>query len=149
MALMKIYTKKGDKGETGLIGGKKVPKTDAVVEALGAIDELNAHLGNLNLPLEEIQRDLMSIASEIAGGKKAKASEKWLEKEIARMQKELPELHNFILPSGPIHLARAVCRRAERRVLIIKSVKYLNRLSDYLFVLARWVAREKPYRGSF
>ncbi|MCL4397975.1 cob(I)yrinic acid a,c-diamide adenosyltransferase [Patescibacteria group bacterium] len=145
---MKIYTKKGDKGETGLIGGKRVPKTDPVVEALGTIDELNAHLGNLNLPLEKIQQDLMALASEVAGGKKARVNEKWLEKEIDRMEKELPPLHNFILPTGSVHLARAVCRRTERRVTAVLGYsKYLNRLSDYLFVLARWVTREKSYRA--
>lgn len=141
---MKIYTKTGDKGETGLLGGKRVLKSDVVVEALGSIDELNAFLGTMDFPLEHIQEDLQIISSEIAGHKSLKSvkAEK-LEKEIDRMQKELPELRNFILPKGQIHLARAICRRAERRVVDSgrgqnDALKYLNRLSDYLFVLARY-----------
>lgn len=142
---MKIYTKTGDKGETGLFGGKRVKKSDKIVEALGSIDELNATLGTLDIPLEDIQKDLMVIAARIAGFPKRKAlSVKKLEKEIDKMQEELPELRNFILPKGQIHLARAVCRRIERRIIDSgfrrnDTLKYLNRLSDYLFVLARFI----------
>lgn len=137
----KIYTKKGDFGETGLLGGKRVPKSDPLVEALGTIDELNAILGTLGLrELERIQREIMQINAYIAGFKTKIPSEKYLEKSIDKMQKELPELKNFILPKGPFHLARAVCRRAERQAVSAGfKIKYLNRLSDYLFVLARYV----------
>lgn len=146
---MKIYTKTGDKGETGLYGGKRVPKDDKVIEALGTIDELNAALGNLGLPLDRIQKDLQNLAAQVAGykGKRRALSVSFLEKEIDRMEKDLPQLHGFILPKGPIHPARAICRRAERRVVAVAgSSKYLNRLSDYLFVLARWVESVKSSR---
>lgn len=157
---MKIYTKTGDKGETGLWGGKRVLKSNPVVEALGAIDELNAILGMLEMrkhkiegrKIERIQKELMVINSAIGGFEAKVPSEKWLEKEIDSMNDSLPKLVNFIIPSGQIHFARAVCRRAERRAIVIGDsgarfaarraaqndiLKYLNRLSDYLFVLAR------------
>ncbi len=146
---MKIYTRTGDRGETGLYGGKRVPKDDPIIEALGSLDELNAMLGNLELPLDKIQKDLQTIASQIAGHKGKTPSVKRLENEIDRMEKDLPELHNFILPKGPVHLARAICRRAERRVVAVAApgrAKYLNRLSDYLFVLARWMASGRSSR---
>lgn len=161
---MKIYTKTGDKGETRLLGDKRVSKDDPVVEALGAIDELNAMLGTLNLPeLGKIQKDLMGMAAVIAGRQGDKGQKIWdkrldnrvgeLEEDMDKMQGKLPRLHNFILPQGPIHLARAICRRTERRVISAKNyklktsnsvVRYLNRLSDYLFVLAR---RENAKKG--
>lgn len=139
---MKIYTKTGDKGETSLFNGLKVKKSHKIIEALGTIDELNAWMGLLKLT--DIQKDLMAISAQVAGFKKFKSLKvERLEKEIDRMQEELPELRNFILPMGQIHLARAVCRRAERRIVDPARgrddiLKYLNRLSDYLFVLARW-----------
>ncbi len=146
---MKIYTKTGDKGETGLFGGKRVQKSDKIIEALGAIDELNAVLGTLDLPLEDIQKDLMVIAAQIAGfsargGSALGRKSLKLEEEIDKMEEELPELRNFILPKGQIHLARAVARRTERRIVDADghrhdALKYLNRLSDYLFVLARFI----------
>lgn len=138
---MKIYTKTGDLGETGLWGGKRVPKNHQIIEALGAIDELNALLGTINLsPLENIQKDLMTINSVIAGFETKVPDPQKLEKEIDKMQAKLPELNRFILPKGPLHLARAVCRRAERRAITAGfKIKYLNRLSDYLFILARYV----------
>ncbi len=143
---MKIYTKTGDLGETGLWGRKKVPKNHKIIEALGTIDELSANLGLINGPkIEKIQQELQTINSAISGFKTKVPDVGWLEKEIDRMQTKLPELKNFILPKGQIHVARAVCRRAERRVVDPAvgrddAVKYLNRLSDYLFVLARWIA---------
>ncbi len=152
---MKIYTKTGDRGQTGLYDGKRVSKDNAVIEALGSIDELNTYLGILNLPeLEKIQCDLMLINSYIAGFPTKIPSEQFLEKEIDKMEKSLPKLTNFILPKGQIHFARAICRRAERRVVSLVTshqslepiLKYLNRLSDYLFVLARWISREKLFR---
>lgn len=138
---MKIYTKTGDGGMTALFNGLRVKKSHKIIEALGAIDELNAWLGILKLT--DIQKDLMVIASQIAGYKNNKmiVDSHFLEKEIDRMQKSLPELRNFILPTGQIHLVRAVCRRAERRINFLKNkniLQYMNRLSDYLFVLARW-----------
>lgn len=139
---MKIYTKTGDGGTTALFKGLRVKKSNKIIEALGAIDELNAWIGMINLPLEDIQEDLQAICSQIAGFKSLKSlNVKKLEIEIDKIQKKLPELKGFILPKGKIHVARAVCRRAERRVVFLKNkniLKYLNRLSDYLFVLARW-----------
>ncbi len=142
-----------------MVNGQRVAKNQAVVEVLGAIDELNATIGTLNLPLDKIQEDLMEIAAKIAGKKEDKGDRnlerkvKGLEREIDRMEKDLPKLTNFILPAGPVHLARAVCRRAERRVVAMReagdvrdpgeTLRYLNRLSDYLFVLARWENRRK------
>ncbi len=157
----KIYTRTGDDGTTGLIGGKRVSKNDAAIIALGNLDELNAFLGMIYLPeLRKIQADLMEIAAGLAGYKKIKAvasgrtKGKWekrvkeMEEEIDKMQLKLPELHRFVLPGGcetatQLHLARAVCRRAERAIIGVGgkgpggSIKYLNRLSDYLFTLAR------------
>jgi cob(I)alamin adenosyltransferase len=163
----KIYTKTGDGGETGLFGGKRIPKDDLRIEAYGTIDELNALVGGLadRLPgdddrafLREIQADLFVIGSHLA-----KDPDKNLplpdlplprieamEAAMDHLDESLPPLKNFILPGGhPIvsyaHLARCVCRRAERRVVSLSRdadvdpdiVRYLNRLSDYLFVLAR------------
>lgn len=147
---MKIYTKTGDKGATSLWGGKRVKKSHKIIETVGVIDELIAWLGLLKLT--KIQKDLMVINSLLAGvrGEGLGASVKNLEQEIDRMQKKLPPLHNFILPQNQIHIARAVCRRAERVVVSLTpnpypltAIKYLNRLSDYLFVLARWTDWKK------
>jgi len=117
-----------------------VAKSHRLIEALGAIDELNAFLGTIDVrELPQIQRELMQINSFIAGFKTEIPGPEKLEEEIDEMEEKLPELKNFILPKGPLHLARAVCRRAERRVVTAGFIiKYLNRLSDYLFVLARW-----------
>jgi cob(I)alamin adenosyltransferase len=140
---MKIYTKRGDRGTTSLFGGKRVKKSHKVIEAIGTIDELIAWLGILHL--QKIQCYLMEISSAIAKESRILNPESGvqeLEQEIDRMQSKLPELHNFILPRNNIHIARAVCRRAERRIMGIPAGrsmgKYLNRLSDYLFVLARY-----------
>lgn len=144
---MKIYTKTGDGGTTSPFNGKRVKKSHKIIEALGSIDELNAVLGTVDLPeIDDVQKDLMAIASKMAGFKKNKVPDsrvQWLEKEIDRMQEKLPELRNFILPKGQIHFARAICRKTERRIVDSGRgqndiLKYLNRLSDYLFVLARW-----------
>jgi cob(I)alamin adenosyltransferase len=144
----RIYTKTGDKGETSLRSGQRVPKTDLRIEAFGEIDELNSFLGTIDLPqTKKVQKDLMKVLA------REKVGSQWLEKEIDKMQENLPELHKFIVPTGQIHLARTVCRRAERAYLRMVSrfkmknskeiQKYLNRLSDYLFVLARWVVLPK------
>lgn len=170
---LKIYTKTGDAGETGLFGGGRVPKDHRRVEAYGQVDELNAALGlAMSLAPEEwehalcqtIQRSLFTIGAELAtpnpaGEKLAKALDggpigdaevRALEEAIDRHEAQLEALNQFILPGGTpkaaaLHLARTVCRRAERRVVAFARetavspaiVKYLNRLSDLLFVLAR------------
>ncbi|MEE2953655.1 MAG: cob(I)yrinic acid a,c-diamide adenosyltransferase [Bacteroidota bacterium] len=170
---MKIYTKKGDAGNTQLLGGKVIKKNNCRLECYGTIDELNAFIGHIsdhNIPKEndalllKIQHQLFNMASVIAfdGSKKINLVDVTnsditvLEDEIDRMELELPALKNFVLPSGNktsslIHIARTVCRRAERKLVALGSkeeikpihLKYLNRLSDYLFVLARTVLFQK------
>lgn len=165
---MKIYTKNGDQGETSLASGEKIKKSDALIEALGSLDELNAHLGvlqsvleneDLAVEIEGIQNKIFFIGSYLAA-KGSKADYKldsqdviFLEKRIDSLQAELEPLRNFILPGGSpeaayCHLARSVCRRAERSIANISSafegfdkniLAYINRLSDYLFVLARFL----------
>ncbi|MBP7508638.1 MAG: cob(I)yrinic acid a,c-diamide adenosyltransferase [Prolixibacteraceae bacterium] len=169
MNKFKIYTKTGDNGSTGLIGGTRVDKSDIRLEAYGTIDELNSWLGlirsscddeNLKERLFSVQNCLFIIGSNLATDedksdlrkqlfiKEEKITE--LEKEIDIMQEILPPLNNFIIPggsicSGYIHIARTVCRRAERRIAVLNNegnntiIKYINRLSDYLFVLSRYV----------
>lgn len=166
---MKIYTKTGDGGETGLFGGPRVTKDDARVEAYGAVDELNAALGvarargagpDLEPALAAAQERLFTIGAELATppGARARAAvppvpAAWiaeLEGAIDRMEAELPPLRHFVLPAGAplaadLHLARAVARRAERRVVALhrrepvsaEVLAFLNRLSDFLFVAAR------------
>ncbi|MBW9141010.1 MAG: cob(I)yrinic acid a,c-diamide adenosyltransferase [Candidatus Aramenus sp.] len=158
---MKWFTGTGDSGKTFVPSEGNVWKYDEVVEALGDLDELNSLLGvvsslypEVKEILEEVQNDVFSISSEIAGfdmGFSNTEVEK-LEKGIAGLDKELPPLNNFVLPGGSLpasflHLSRAVCRRAERSVVKLYAqgkakevhVKYLNRLSSLLFVLALWV----------
>ena len=166
---MKIYAKTGDKGETQLLGGSKVRKNHSRLEAYGTIDELNAYIGNIfdqkidqvsNIALLKIQNRLFDLGSNIAYDHKNSLIKLQhldendvldIEKEIDRMEKKLPILTNFILPSGHkttsiCHIARTVCRRAERNLVELMqhdscdeiNIKYLNRLSDYLFVLARY-----------
>jgi cob(I)alamin adenosyltransferase len=166
---MKIYTKTGDAGETGLFGGPRVPKDDARVEAYGAVDELNAALGmararpalpELEPLLATIQARLFTLGAELATPPGAKAHSVVppltaafstdLEAAIDRFEAELPPLRQFILPGGSLlacdlHLARAICRRAERRAVALdraaaldpQALAFLNRLSDFLFVAAR------------
>lgn len=165
----KIYTKTGDKGETSLIGGSRVPKYHDRIEAYGTVDELNSYLGlirdqnigdKLKKKLCRIQECLFIIESSLATDTNVIIDKKLpqiieediqlLETEIDQMNETLPELTNFVLPGGNIlssysHIARTVCRRSERVVLKLSikhkvkdlDLKYLNRLSDYLFVLAR------------
>jgi cob(I)alamin adenosyltransferase len=170
---LKIYTKTGDKGTTSLIGGTKVPKSHLRIEAYGTTDELNSHIGlcrdlltdeKSREVLLEIQDRLFTIGSSLACDpiKEPKMripdlKEKditLLEKEIDRMNETLEPMKSFILPGGNItisqlHIARCVCRRAERccvrlelESLEVDSIilKYLNRLSDYIFVLSRYAA---------
>ncbi len=164
----KIYTKTGDKGTTALIGGKRVPKYHERIEAYGTIDELNSFIGLIRDQkidkhtkdiLLEIQDRLFTVESQLASDTteaiKALPDIKpedvlLLEQEIDSMNKKLPELKSFILPGGHTfgsycHIARTVCRRAERLTIKMNqnfpvspiNIQYLNRLSDYLFVLAR------------
>ena len=166
---MKIYTRTGDSGETALLGGKRVSKADPRVAAYGDVDELNAWLGlaragalagELTAMIEEIQRDLFAIGSRLAdpGSKVANRVEKTavtgedvkrLEDWIDQLESEVPVLRRFILAGGSpggasLHVARTICRRAERSVVGLgpeqvesEVLVYLNRLSDLLFVMAR------------
>lgn len=168
---MKIYTKTGDAGETSLFDNTRVSKADARVDAYGDVDELNAWLGtagaylpqdDISAALVQIQRDLFALGSELAdpshriAGRVEKAhlrpaDAERLEQLIDRLEEDLPPLTRFILPGGTgpaslLHVARAVCRRAERRVVGLGTgavdpllIIYLNRLSDLLFVMARAV----------
>ncbi|OJJ18188.1 ATP:cob(I)alamin adenosyltransferase [marine bacterium AO1-C] len=170
---MKIYTKTGDKGKTSLIGGTRVPKSHLRIEAYGTIDELNSYIGLLSdqpvntarrAILREIQDRLFTIGSSLASDpqkSKMKIPDLLeedillLEKEIDKMNEVLPELRAFVLPGGHQsisfgHLARTVCRRAERTVIALQEidfvvdlvVQYLNRLSDYLFTLCRMMHQD-------
>ena len=164
---MKIYTKSGDRGETGLIGGRRVAKDDARIEATGQVDELSSVLGvvisfsddpELQEALAKVQRTLFVVGADLAtpSGEKiaiprlspSKVSE--LEALIDKTDAELPKIESFVLPGGSktaslMHLARTICRKAERGVIALNRHEkvneaipiYLNRLSDLLFVLAR------------
>jgi len=170
--LSKIYTRTGDDGTTGLGDGSRVPKEDLRVEAYGTVDETNSAVGGVlavaGLPppitrcLTEVQHDLFDLGGElcIPGHRMITAAYvERLEKELDDFNEPLPPLKDFILPGGgpataACHIARAVCRRAERRCWSLartesvapEALKYLNRLSDLLFVLARVLARHE--RGS-
>jgi cob(I)alamin adenosyltransferase len=169
----KIYTKGGDKGKTSLLGGTRVPKYDSRIEAYGTLDELNSFIGLLRDQeidrrykdvLLQVQHVIFTAESNLAADKpehldrlpRVSDSEvEFLEQEIDRMNKNLPELHSFILPGGHVavsncHIARTICRRAERLTVKLADehpvdmliIKYLNRLSDYLFVLARQITKD-------
>jgi cob(I)alamin adenosyltransferase len=170
---VKIYTKTGDGGETGLFGGPRVRKSDARVEAYGEVDELNAAVGAARALVEDpeidghlarIQEELFRVGAELATPHDAKAraavppleagSTTRLEEAIDAWERELPPLTRFVLPGGTrtsaaLHLARTVCRRAERRAVALGAavevdrgvLAYLNRLSDFLFVAARLANR--------
>jgi cob(I)alamin adenosyltransferase len=165
---MKIYTKTGDKGVTSLIGGTRVPKFHLRIEAYGTVDELNSHIGLIRCQpmdrhyeqvLKEIQDRLFTIGASLAADPETSRMKipdlqlediSLLETEMDEMNSVLPELRHFILPGGNTtvsycHIARCICRRAERTTVHLasesfvdeKMTVYLNRLSDYLFVLAR------------
>jgi len=169
----KIYTKTGDKGGTSLIGGVRVPKSHIRIEAYGTVDELNSFIGMVNDMaadkatsewLREVQDRLFTVGSVLATAPdkdiKMKLPDvhgsdvKWLEERIDEMNEDLPEMRSFILPGGNLassacHVARCVCRRAERICVAMQEnnepvpeliIQYLNRLSDFLFVLARYIA---------
>jgi cob(I)alamin adenosyltransferase len=172
---LKIYTKTGDKGTTSLIGGTKVLKSDLRIEAYGTTDELNSYVGlcrdlltdeKSRQILQEVQDRLFTIGSSLACDPEKEPKMKipdleekditLLEKEIDRMNETLPPMKNFILPGGHatvshLHIARCICRRAERCCVRLEMekkeiesiiIKYLNRLSDYLFVLARYTSHQ-------
>lgn len=160
---MKIYTKTGDDGTTALFGGVRVAKNDDRVGAYGTVDELTSslglicpHLGTADLQdITHIQKTLYAIMAHIAGAPNKLtilADETTrLEEKMDEMTVQLPPLHKFILPQGPhpvgaIHLSRCICRRAERALVGIHTDKniliYINRLSDYLFTLARWYGKD-------
>jgi cob(I)alamin adenosyltransferase len=171
---MKIYTRTGDAGETSLFGGRRVSKADSRVDAYGEVDELNAWIGlvraagldhDLDEPLVRIQQDLFALGAQLADpgdtiadriAKTALGEDDIgrLEQLIDRLESELPPLRRFILAGGApagaaLHVARTVCRRAERRMVSLSPppdavlIKYVNRLSDLLFVLARVVNRRQ------
>ena len=157
----RVYTKRGDKGETSIIG-KSLSKASELIEAIGTVDELNCHIGLIQAAwnstfLTTIQQDLFEIGSFLGGANiNVKLETKvWnMENEMDAMSDSLSPLKNFILPAGDelvckIHVTRAVCRRAERvinRADIVEHdeiLKYINRLSDYLFVLARFISHKR------
>lgn len=174
---MKIYTKTGDGGDTGLFGGPRVKKSDPRVEAYGDVDELNAAIGLVRASVEApdvdaqlalVQAELFCVGAELATPHGARArsaippvSPGWIERLEGAMDgwdAELPPLTRFVLPGGTrtaalLHVARTVCRRAERRAVALAAeveldpmvVAYLNRLSDFLFVAAR-VANRRAHR---
>lgn len=181
---LKIYTKTGDKGTTSLIGGTKVPKSHLRIEAYGTVDELNSHIGLCRdllqdeqgrLLLQEIQDRLFTIGAALACDPEKEPKMRIpdlkegdigrLETEMDRMDTFIPPMKNFVLPGGhptlsQLHIARCVCRRAERRCVELELestaaadappphetdglvLKYLNRLSDYLFVLSRYTGHQ-------
>ena len=170
---MKIYTKKGDSGTTQLIGGTRIAKSDRRIEAYGTIDELNSYIGlirdqaicvNSKQMLIEIQDRLFTIGALLASDPNKKAMQlptiqiedvEKLEQKIDEMNETLPEMRSFVLPGGHTtvsfsHIARCVCRRAERLSINLSDdtfqkkliLQYLNRLSDYLFVLSRYLSKD-------
>jgi cob(I)alamin adenosyltransferase len=180
---LKIYTKTGDSGNTSLIGGTKVSKSNLRIETYGTIDELNSYIGLCRDLIEdtlsqktllEVQDRLFTMGSTLACDPEKETQMKlpnlgqgdieWLEKEIDRMNELLPEMKSFILAGGHptishLHIARCICRRAERTCVRLselsfvesKIIIYLNRLSDYLFILARYTgmqlgAEEIPWK---
>jgi cob(I)alamin adenosyltransferase len=177
MSSLKLYTKTGDDGTTGLLSGKRVSKHHVRIKAYGSVDELNAWIGlirnykmdeNLDSTLIKIQQDLMTVASQLADDTSFEVSQlmnildpieekhvKNLEDQIDLINKELPVLKNFVIPGGHVavsyaHLARCTCRRAERFITELNEkenvpeiiIAYINRLSDFLFMLARKLSKE-------
>jgi len=179
LAINRVYTRTGDQGETGLAGGQRVPKDGARIEAYGTVDELNAFLGAARVTVTEIagvepdlailvaillrvQHELFNLGSILATlpqdmhprqARVTHAEVAQLEREMDRMNEDLPPLRSFVLPGGSrlnaeLHLGRTVCRRAERACVALgrvesippEAVRYLNRLSDALFVWSRWTS---------
>ncbi|MDQ6700802.1 MAG: cob(I)yrinic acid a,c-diamide adenosyltransferase [Acidobacteriota bacterium] len=177
LAINRVYTRRGDAGETGLVGGQRVAKNALRIEAYGTVDELNAFigiarqtaeeqmlacpmLGVLDHILKRVQHELFNVGSILATlpedihPKQARVTEAeiaQLESEIDKMNEELPALRSFVLPGGcrlnaDLHVCRTVCRRAERVCVAMgergDNLKYLNRLSDALFVWSRWASHQ-------
>lgn len=169
---MKPNIGQGDKGTTSLFGGKKVSKDECQVQAYGEVDELNSYIGltrsvnnykEIDSILEKIQEDLFVLGSQLASANDnpkfpqlTKDNVKFIEENIQQFERELPQLRKFILPTGTqtaalLHVARTVCRRTERSIVTLSKVKkldensipYINRLSDLLFALARWVNKKE------
>ena len=170
---MKVYTKTGDFGETSLLGGTRVSKAELQIESYGTVDELNSYIGLIRdqiinktiiIELIEVQDRLFTIGSHLANDQKKskiklpdilEADIEGLEKQIDKMNDNLPPMKAFILPGGHktvshTHITRCICRRAERQVVTLSSnwnidqliIIYLNRLSDYLFILARKLSKD-------
>lgn len=174
----KVYTRSGDDGSTGVVGGKRVKKTTERIQAFGTVDELNSVLGCLvtSLPevtselrpvLESLQQELFDLGSELATPEDGEYANMWktAAKDVLRLEQlcdrfgdGLPELCSFLLPGGSVaaaycHLARTVARRCEREVVALDEtlshklnpeiLKYLNRLSDLLFILSRWMLKKE------
>lgn len=149
--LTKIYTKTGDDGTTSLANNKRVNKDSYIIDAIGAVDEANSAIGMVteyyNDVLERIQNDLFDLGAELAGAKTVSITEdkiEYLENVLDDYNEYLEPLDSFVLPTGQLHNARTIVRRAEREVWKVPSIqnklipKYLNRLSDLLFVMARY-----------
>ena len=169
MKITKVYTRTGDQGETSLVGGVRIKKSDIRLEAYGTVDELSAHLGMLVAMMSEgeerdtvirVQNNLFNVCTHLATDQSqtplypsahlADGEVELLEERIDTLMKQLPECQGFILPGGcktaaQAHICRTVCRRAERRISALAEIaqvgpemqRYVNRLSDYLFVLAK------------
>lgn len=153
---MAVYTKTGDKGKTGTFGGKRVSKSSQLIETVGAIDELNSFLGTVG-GLTEVQQTLFSINAILSGAKLRLPVDvtRKLEKEIDRIEGKLPVQKNFLIYGGSkraaeIYYARSLCRRAERELIRLgkhaELLVYINRLSDYLFMLARKTNNQKKIK---
>jgi len=172
LAINRVYTRLGDAGQTSLAGGQRLPKNDPRIEAYGTVDELNSFIGlagesarelpELAAILRRVQHELFNLGSILATlpenvhpkqARIAPADSEQLEREIDRMNEELPALRSFVLPGGSrlnaeLHICRTVCRRAERVCVALTtnskvddaSLQYLNRLSDALFVWSRWAS---------
>jgi len=163
--LTKIYTRTGDQGETGLSGGDRIAKDNALIHAIGDIDELNSLLGllasktqgGIASDIKVIQNDLFNVGGELSSSQTLikQTSINWLEKHLDKLNDDLPPLKEFILPGGGeaaavCHLARSVCRRAERQLVAANReqsinpelLAYVNRLSDLLFVMARSITQQ-------
>ncbi len=171
--LTKIYTRSGDQGQTGLVGGRRVSKDSARIWAVGTVDELNAAIGlarafkpdrKTDAILAGIQNDLFDLGAELAGapGRIRPSHLEALEKLMDERNAKLGPLREFILPGGApvgaqLHVARTICRRAERLCVRLSRqekigpqvIPYLNRLSDALFVLARWVNYKTGKKDAF
>jgi cob(I)alamin adenosyltransferase len=164
--LTKIYTRTGDDGTTGMADGRRIAKDALLVHAIGEVDELNSHLAVLacHIPpdfadaLRTIQDELFNVGAELSMGETVigQAHVGWLEQSLDELNRSLAPLQEFILPGGGLaashcHVARAVCRRAERSLVSLRQqqvlnaclMAYINRLSDYLFVLARAISKQQ------